>query len=319
MHADNFINVALGIPRVYNEIQQIPQDVNQLILGLGIDLNRAFRNPFEARLSCFNGSRIANQKNRMLLRLPQENTGGGFWMTFDTNSQFAAQKNCFDFPLFLVGQARFQFDASEIIFEKDNGLQAYALYNAQGLREEEAPADVVRNVDSPFDAIIKNGLDCSRCHNGGILPAVDGAKRSFLANAAEHDPNDVELVRVLYANNDANQAIFTADNNRLVQVFQQLDILPTDPDPINLFSDDQRRDWTLQDAAGFMATMGFVSSGVSPAEDFCQKLNGSANGRAQLGQLCEDAGATVTFNQFKDTFLSDLVRDFRLGLDPIDQ
>jgi hypothetical protein len=307
LHADNFSFISLGDPAVYNQLARVSATLQQEQARFGVNQAQQFQN-FEARLLGFNGSPISENKNRLLLRLAADNNESSFWQTFDPNSQFSAQKNLFDFPLVQVGERRFVFDASETIGFLENGMMIFGLWNNQGQRQTEAPVDVVVNNRSPFNAIIKNGLDCLRCHSSGLLNAVDQVRAQVNANASEFARNDVDLVNAFYRSPATNSALFINDNKRYQDGLRRLGIDPLAEDPVNQFLDDYRSDLSLVKAASFVF--------MTP-EDFCAALQGSAQGRAQIGQLCTKPPGTVTLTQWQNTFPI-LKRDFRLGLDPLD-
>lgn len=314
MHADNFINIALGDPEVYNVLRDVPLNLNTLLDELDVDVAGGFSGDFTARMMGFNGSRIGEQ-NRLGLRLDQDSTNGGYWQSFDVDDNFLADKNLFKFPLLVVGQNRFRFDASEIIFSLSNGLMGFALYNADGVRQVAAPTNIVEDDENPFDSEIENGMDCMRCHRDGLLPMRDQIRNSVFENANEFDVDDVEFVRALYRTNDTNSALINTDNVDYRQALSKLNISVGSLDPTNEFVDDFKRQWTLEDTAGLVATMGTKTPGIGYKDDFCNRLNLA---RGDLGVLCSSPTAIVTKQQVEESF-PDLVIDFRLGLDPIDQ
>jgi len=306
LHADNFSFISLGDPGIYNQLLRVAATLPQEQARLKVNQAEQFAR-FEARLLGFNGSPISENKNRLLLRLSADNNDSSFWQTFDPNSNFSAQKNLFDFPLVEVGTKRFVFDASETIGFLENGLMVFGLWNAANQRQTEAPIDVVVNNRNPFSAIIKNGLDCLRCHSSGLLNAVDQVRAQANANADEF-PGDIDLINAYYRGAATNSALFLNDNKKYEAALRKLGIDPQADDPVNQFLDDYRTDMSLSDAAGFVF--------MTP-QDFCTALQGSSQGKAQVGQLCTTPPGTVTLTQWQATFPI-LKRDFRLGLDPLD-
>jgi hypothetical protein len=140
-----------------------------------------------------------------------------------------------------------------------------------------------------------------------LLNAVDQVRAQVNASASEFDRNDVDLVNALYRNSATNTALFINDNKKYAEALQKIGA-STAKDPTNQFLDDYRSDLSLAQAAGFVF--------MTPTE-FCSNLQGSAQGRAQLGQLCTTPPGTVTLTQWQATF--PIIRnDFRLGLDPLD-
>jgi mono/diheme cytochrome c family protein len=86
----------------------------------------------------------------------------------------------------LYNLAEFKDAAREIIWVKTNGLHGFALTNAAGDLQDEAPPDIVRDheIPAPFTGRLECAVSCIRCHN---LGGDDGWKPA---------PNDVQdLIR----------------------------------------------------------------------------------------------------------------------------
>jgi len=304
LHSDNFVFSA-NQPAVYNNLLAIPATRGALFDRLGVNFQQNF-DQFQVLNMGFNGSPISLNKNRSLAKV--KTNDGYLWISFDTEPGFAVpQRNLFQFPLLkeAKGTATFLFDASEFIFTLPNGLQGYALYDAAEQRANAAPTTIVHDTNSPFQDEIQNGISCHRCHNQGIIPAVDQIRQSVTANASQFDARDVQLVQALYKGAAAGSATIAADNKLFNAATAKLGITAKDPDPINFLSDSLRRDMTAKDVAAFM----FLSE-----SKFKDLLNGSAQGKIQIGQLL--SGGTISLEQLITTFPI-LVQDFRLGQDPI--
>jgi hypothetical protein len=147
-----------------------------------------------------------------------------------------------------------------------------------------------------------------RCHSSGLLNAVDQVRAQVNANASEFSRGDVDLVNALYRNATTNSALFILDNKKYSDALKKMGIDAGSPDPSNQFLDSYRNDLSLTQAASFVF--------LTP-EDFCVQLQGSSQGRSQLGQLCTNPPGTVTLAQWQATFPA-IRNDFRLGLDPLD-
>lgn len=302
LHSDNLV-FAANNNQVYNALTAVPATRAGLFAKLGVDFQGAF-DQAQVTLSGFNGSPISLNKNRLLTRV--DTNDGYLWLTFDPVAiANVPQRNLFQFPLIpeTRGQALFDFAASEFIFTMPNGMQGYALYNAAQQAQLAAPLNVVHDTQSPFQDEIDNGISCHRCHNSGLIPSQDQIKDHVVANASQFNANDVELVKTHFKGNQALAATYVTDNNRYAKALQQLGISPNDPDPVNFLADSLRRDKTVQDVAGFL----FLSE-----DEFKQGLNGSAQGKAQVGQLL--SGGTITLDQLIVT-LPILVQDLRIGED----
>lgn len=309
MHADNYNLATHGDPDIYYEILDIPSDLFTFLNDNDIDIQQEFDN-FDVRVFGTVESPITQNKNRLISRM--ENDDGYFWTTFDANSVFEEDKNYFEFPCLREMNCikTANFDASEIIYTLPNGLQGYALFNANNVRENEAPIDVVQNVNSPFSPIIINGLDCHRCHNQALIVQRDAIRDSVIRNASEFDVDDVEKVKAFYPTNAGLSALFTKDINFFRQNLNKIGQDIGNADSINLLTDNFRKNQSLKEIAAFL----FFSE-----LELRNCINGDARLRSQIGQLITDSGnATITLAQFIVSF-PDIVRGCRLGQDPIDR
>ncbi len=70
----------------------------------------------------------------------------------------------------------FKDAAREVIWERQNGLHGYALFNGAGTLQDEAPPDVVKDhtIPSPFTARLQSSISCISCHE---TEGSDGWKR----------------------------------------------------------------------------------------------------------------------------------------------
>ena len=310
LHADNFIFTAFGTAKVYNALMRIPLDVNDLYRQLGVDYFGDIQN-FDSTWLAFLGSSIADD-NRALSR-HESNVGpfnrGWMWQTYDTNDNFIPEKNFFQFPCPPGAgcEAEFVYDAGEILFTLPNGLMAAALYDGAGVRQELAPIDIVVDNRSPFDPEIENGLDCFRCHAGGLIPNLDQMRDSVLASANEFDSDDVDIIKELFPGDGGTQPAFVRDNNLYAAAIRAIGGNIFQDDPMNFFTDRHREDYNLEQVAAFVF--------LTP-EDFRQELSESADARAQIPQLL--SGGTITFDQLIEVFPI-ILDDFRIGQDPLSE
>lgn len=308
-HADNFLNVAIGNPTIYYRITETPAKAIDLQAKVDTQFNNSV-GQFDATFAGSATSPIALQKNRLIVRVDQTRTQNAYyWQTFDINGQFANLKNLFQFPLLgATGtQNAFQFDASEVIYTMPNGMQGYALFNNQGVLQNAAPGDVVRDVESPISPIISNAGSCQRCHSGGLIPMQDQILGHVKANASQFPANDVAIIERLYKAPGALSATFVHDNGIFAKALKAIGVDPLAPDPITELTDRLQLNWDLNLAASFL----FLTKA-----QFLQALEQSAFAKGQIGQLA--TGGTVTFGQFQ-AVLPQLVKDARLFQDPLGQ
>lgn len=304
MHFDNFIDVTQRNSALYYDLLGVPPTFEGLVKKLGVNYAADFLN-FKAMLIGTNHSPISLQKNRLISR--HDSLDGYFWFTYDPIALGGVkQRNLFEFPLLKETGSKqvFDFAAGEAIYSLPNGLQAYALFNNKGVRQDAAPLNVVTDVDSPISPEIRNASSCHRCHNGGLIPAVDEIRSHVVKNASQFKVQDVELVKVLYRDAVENTSTFKKDNEGFLKALTDAGIQPG-VDPMNYATDRLLLNWDLNQTASFL----FLTK-----EEFVELLNQSAEGRAQVGQLL--SGGSITYDQFV-TILPKLIADLRLFQEPL--
>ncbi len=314
LHADNFTFTSHENASLYYAALGVALDIDTFFQQIGVDLDESFQD-FEVIMAGGFGSPISLNKNRMLIRTRTERSilareNGYMWYTQDPiDVDGVKERNLFEFPFPKEANSALVFDfaAGEIIWSLPNGMQGYVLFNSAGVRQDEAPVNVVTDTDSPFSPIIENAISCHRCHAKGILPMGDNVRQSVLANATEFARDDVDKVKVYYPVAAVLADTFTQDRNSFADTMARagLDIAGTDP--LNFTTDNHRKDWTLEEFCSFIHI------------DFTecrQLLSESAAVKAQIGQLL--TGSTVSRNQVIQTF-PQVIIDFRIGQDDIDQ
>lgn len=188
IRADWFIfNVSQ--PPIYYDLLDIPVKKNDLLADLGVvDIEDQFVAQ-DARRSGVRYSGVTNFP-RVIDKLQTDFNGyrGNLWESFDFDSD-QNEQNIFGFPFGPVGQfaniletnKEFQNVAEEWIWDLQNGLSAYALFNGAGIRVDEAPLAVAQdpaNVGQAFLGVqgpgtIVAGTSCMGCHHKGMNPYDD--------------------------------------------------------------------------------------------------------------------------------------------------
>lgn len=256
---------------------------------------------------------ILSPHNRLIARV--RSAFGRAYGTFDTGPLDRGQgavraKNLVQFPL-LDGtgtRAPFFFEASEWIAPLPNGLFHYALFNAAGVLQQVAPVDVVADNESArrgLGAEIRAPGSCHRCHGPGYLPREDIIRAHVIANARDFAA-DYELILERYRPARENAAAFDEDNETFHDALAELDIDPTQPDPINGVLDEFLTQWTLRKLAAYLK--------LSEAE-MVACIDRSPAGSAELGAVVTGA---VTYDQVVLT-LPALIDDCDLLEDPVGQ
>lgn len=305
LHFDNFGFITQGKANVYYTLTNTPTDLGQLLRKVGVNVQAQFQD-FSAQFLGSANSEISLQKNRLIVRF--EGREGYVWITFDpVDLDGVPERNLFEFPLLngTGGRALFNFDASEVIYSLPNGLQAYALFNAAGVRQDAAPLNIVTDTRSPLDPEINNAIDCYRCHNAGIIPMQDQIRDHVLQNASNFDIVDVELVGELYKPAAANNAAFNQDNNDYAEGLKLVGQAAGKQDGVTATDDIFRLNWDAKDVASFL---------LLEEQEFLSLLRRSQAGTAQVGQLL--TGGEITFDQFVQV-LPQLKIDLRLFQEPL--
>lgn len=317
MHFDNFIDVTHRKSALYYYLLAVPPSLEGLAIQQGVDYAGDLKD-FSALLVGTNHSPISLQKNRLISR--HESLNGYFYVSYDPVALGGVrERNLFEAPLLAEargsGKTNFNFAASEVIYSLPNGMQAYALYANQAravqppaqktVLQQVAPLNIVADNESPISPEIRNANSCVRCHDRGVIPAVDEIRDHVIRNASEFERLDVDIVRALYKPNNVVADIFRKDAEFFVNALAQIGVTSS-PDPMSQATDRLLLNWDLaQTAAFFFLTV----------EEFVEGLNGSARGKAQIGQLL--TGGTVTYDQVLQV-LPILIEDLRLFQDPIE-
>ena len=322
-HADNFLDIAFRNANVYYALTRVPPKLSDYQKNIGVDFQGNLSNLEDIN---FIGSigQITEQKNRLITRTIQGRAGQAYyWQTFDVNAVpnnvvvngiNEDTKNLFQFPLLpntgkqaagTASVANFTQDASETIVQLPNGMQGYALWDAQGNRLNAADPNVVIDTQTPLgNKVITVGNTCGRCHNAGVIPMADTVLAHVNANADQFLSNDVQLVRAVYKEAGVNSALFALDSKQYNANIGKLGIKPG-PDPMSIVTDRFLENWTLTQAAGFLF--------LTP-DQFKDALNESPTAKGQIGALL--TGGTVPAETFFSV-IQQLIKDARLFQDPL--
>lgn len=148
-------------------------------------------------------SSVAVNRKRTLSSFPSANRGGSAWGTFDFKKLDVTSD-----PLENLKPFTHRFDAQEWIAgsiktagRKSGILNVYFLNDAKGIRQEKAPADIVRDTTELRGVEIRNTISCIGCHTSGyILPTLDQYDRYFRsgAQAFAYDKNTQLEVEAFY-------------------------------------------------------------------------------------------------------------------------
>jgi hypothetical protein len=301
LHNDLY-SIAANKANVYYDILGIDENLWAFFEDQGIDIQQQF-DDFEVIAGGGFGSPISLNKNRIIYRL--NNDENYTYVTIDPDDNFVPEKNYFEFPCILQMNCSetLAFDAGEIIYTLPNGMQGYLLADANNVRQDFAPVNIVSNINDPFgEAQIDNALDCHRCHSKGLISFTDQIRGHVIRNASEFDNEDAEKILATYKGDRSLNANFVRDITFYNEKLSELGIDINKPDPINFLVDDFRRDYDLRAVSAFVL----------------QCINSSAVLRGQIGQLIEGEGNVISQFQFSQVFPI-ILDECSLNEDPIDR
>ena len=306
LHAENFLNLAFGNSQIYYNIINAPETFNELMIQNDVDYDANLNEDFTALLMGFFGSEISLNKNRLIGRYDSKH--GSCWVTYDP---LDSDDDSNLFQRFLLFNSTdninsiFQFDGSEVICANENGGHSYYLFNAAGIRIDEAPLDLVVNTQSPFQPVIINARSCLRCHYGGFIKGQDAIRDHLLRNGSQFISEDLQVGLELYKGNSAGNAAFVNDNSQFGKFLNAVGADSLKDDPVNHLVDRFRKDHTLEDLAALLF--------LDPKEmEEC--INTSQTLSSDIGQLV--TGGTVSLFQLFNSFPV-IFADCRIGEDPL--
>lgn len=315
LHAENFNFIAHSDDNVYYRALNIAENINTIFTDLGVNLQQLIDDE-EIICTGGNGSEISQQKNRLLCRVECERSllckGDGYlWGTFDPIAlNGVPERDLFANPLladFGLDSA-FEFAASEWIFTLPNGLQGYFLANAAGLRQAEAPLDVVNDTGNgaKFGGVIEAAISCHECHSKGLIPFPDQIRSHVERNASEFDQDVRDKVFAIFPEPRALIAQFKVDNDAYAVALNRFNIQVSDPDPINFLTNQHREDWSSKKFCSFM---------LLDVNDCLQRINQSDVLKRVVGGLLSPSGS-VSRDQVIDN-IEDIKEGLRFGLEVV--
>lgn len=182
----------------------------QARLGVELEKDRAFAQPLLEAV----GISGVTQEPRAIERL--EKRGGGYWRSHDVAKGSAKdQKNALRiFGTDEKGKILFQADASEQYGHLPNGLWAFGLFDAKGVKQGAAPDNIAAD-SLPIqhnDHRVKVCVSCIRCHVKGGLQDIDPWVRSNFSppnlqllfgdrEGKKYDPEDLRRLKQQYGRN----------------------------------------------------------------------------------------------------------------------
>ena len=289
IHIDWFLATA-SKPPLYHDLLSLPLTDRQLETRLEVDVAGNLVNAPGVRVwrAGFNNSGVSTN-NRVVER--HTSRYGAYWKSYDFAGSVGTQ-NIFTHP------TSFTHDGGEVIFNLPNGLQAYYLANASGLRLDEAPINIVSN-PAASDPTVRNGLSCIGCHTEGMKTLEDQVRSVIESNT--NPPYDKAQALRLYVEKSNMDARVAEDMERYRGALEETGGVIGGVEPISRFHE------AFQgpvDAAYAAAVVGLET------ETFLQKIRENT-GLQNVGLLAlEGANGSVK----RDTWTSSF-RDVMYALD----
>lgn len=193
-----------GKPFVYHELASIAETLLEVEQTFGVDrednilrtIDDPDSPPRAIRSMLGAGNSGVSTNNRIIER--HEADGGVYWLSYDfPEVDGIPERDILQSPLGpnelgdFDGLSGFEPAGGEVIFNLDNGLQAYMLLDENFDRVNDAPTNVVFNpTDRLRGGVIENGYVCWSCHTNGMLKANDEL-RPFMNNLSAEDRDEL--------------------------------------------------------------------------------------------------------------------------------
>jgi hypothetical protein len=187
LRLDWFIAKAATPPHYYN-LAGVEKPLARWYASLGIDKDTVLK------LRANHGANLfASGVTRKVRRLSRyQGPLGGVWQTYDFFGDDPA-KDPIRNPTFDL-----EYDASEHIAAKSNGLHLFALFNGRGERQDTAPDRIAKDTSDPHgDGILQPMISCVRCHvEDGLRPFAND-QRTLLSGGVELLADRIEKIEEL--------------------------------------------------------------------------------------------------------------------------
>lgn len=242
IRGDWFITHVSQPPLYYDALfkKEKVNTLQQLEKFLKVDTFEQLFKTYEAKRAIIHRSGVTNY-NRIIDRYELEYVSKGavekaaYWKTFDViEDKIADQKNFFAFPFgplftfykslfpkFLLDKV-FNFDATEIIWENENGTLGFFLANGKEERIDFADTRVAQHHNDKAPGIaqliqkqapttVVNGVSCFSCHSG-MNNFVDEA-RNHIAKSSDFDNLEVDHANLLLYKNKQESDFYLNQSN----------------------------------------------------------------------------------------------------------
>ena len=193
-------------PPLYNEILALPDTDTDLETLLDVDVVSNLKNDPGVRVwragIIISG---VSHHNRVVER--HKARYGAYWKSYD----FAGSSGTKDISAYPLS---FEHDGGEVVFNLPNGLQAYHLFDAAGMRLDKAPTEIVALDQASGDPAVYNGISCIGCHTEGIKPFADDIRADI--EATEDPIYNKAYALQLYVEQDIMDDLVEGDTEQFI-------------------------------------------------------------------------------------------------------
>jgi hypothetical protein len=212
IQADWFLSHA-SRPPLYHEMLDLPSTLEELEAQLGVNIAQNVSDEQILRAGFKDAGTSRN--HGVIERHELVGDRGALWVSYDFASTLG-QRNVFVHPL------DFQADGHQLIFNLDNGLQAYFVADAAGRRLDKAPTSLVQDPMSR-DGAVENGTSCLGCHQtDGLIQKYDEVRDYMLSSGPS--AREIEAALGLYSESASLADAFGEDQARYRKARAALDM-----------------------------------------------------------------------------------------------
>jgi len=232
LFVDALIDAAM-VDNLYYAMIEVGESEDELLAQLGI-----VEDDIELRVGT--GRSRLSQQDALAERIPLVGFQGYYWSRYDL-AQDTGGQSVFADPL------EFQADSIAAVFSLPNGLNGYALFDGAGLRVTDS--DVIVDA-SQRDGRVRNGVSCSQCHAGGLLPMIDEVRAYAAANRRDFDADTLGEIEDTFLTQPEIDDVIRGDAELYSQALARAGLETSGADPIAAAYIRFDREVTLAVAAG---------------------------------------------------------------------
>jgi hypothetical protein len=175
-------------PPLYHELLDLPDTRFLLEAELEVDVLGDVVEERAARAGLFDSGMATNHRLVQRHDVPGA-SGRAYWVSYDFAAATGAG-NLAAHPLDFAADTRLH------MFGLDNGLLGFLVTDAEGARLDWLPDTIAQDPAEPSGDVV-NGRSCLRCHDRGVVPAIDEL-RVYVVDGLEFDDATKEKIERLH-------------------------------------------------------------------------------------------------------------------------